>query len=187
MPSKSFIEVLEEQIRTDLRREVEAEVRAEMEAKAKSSTGPGSRRSAFKAESLETWLATHVSRSSFAKRAAYAKPSPAETTKASAPVENARPDSTEDVTTRVQTARATSAEELCALELLVRNSGAKLRPEFTEAELKSVWRRAALKTHPDRFCGEERIIQVQKAALFRELASAYDTLRRLFDNHDVAA
>jgi hypothetical protein len=179
--TKSFIEVLEEQIRTDLRREIEAEVRAEMKSSASAPTESSPAAEAM-AGRFEVWLATHVGRTSFARKATYAKsgtrpmareaaPAPAAPV---APLEPAR-------------VRATTVEEICALELLLRHSGSRLETEFTEAQLKSVWRRAALKSHPDRFVAQEALVQLQKAALFRELASAYETLERLFVRHANAA
>ncbi|MES2964019.1 MAG: J domain-containing protein [Bdellovibrionota bacterium] len=175
--TKSFIEVLEEQIRTDLRREIEAEVRAEMKKSTNTAQDSSPRIDAM-AGSLETWLATHVGRTSFARKATYAKSA-------------ARPVAREETPPPVAPAaslrvRAKTVEEICALELLLRHSGSRLGTEFTETELRSVWRRAALKSHPDRFVGQEALVQLQKAALFRELASAYETLGSLFD-HDAAA
>lgn len=165
-------------MRTDLRREIEAEVRAEMEAKANPSVKTETTRIEAMAGSLEAWLAAHVGRTSFGLKATYAK-------SAARPAPSTPPIEKKAAATR--TARATTVEQLCAVELLSRHSTLRLENEFTDAQLKQVWRRAALKSHPDRFTSEESLVQLQKAALFRELASAYETLEHLFEKQDVAA
>ncbi|RYZ66999.1 MAG: hypothetical protein EOP05_18340, partial [Proteobacteria bacterium] len=68
------------------------------------------------------------------------------------------------------------AEQLCAIAILSRESGFTLESSFTEDQLKSAWRKAAMKTHPDRFAAEDQFKQIRMAAIFRELCEAYDLL-----------
>ncbi len=164
-------------MRTDLRREIEAEVRAELKAEA-TPARPEAIRNERLADRLETWLAANVGRVSFARRPAYDAP---KSKPASPP-----PPKVETPRAAEPTVRATTVEDMCALELLLRVSGSKLQSEFTASQLKGVWRRAALKTHPDRFANEDRLVQMQKAALFRELASAYEHLQYLFEGRSAA-
>ena len=186
--SKSFFEVLEDQIRTDLRREIEAEVRAEQERHANLQQRV---RAEAEAGRLATWLATHTGAFSFARRSPYA----ANTVKRGATQETASladspagslaipPVAPPTMAPKEPTVVLTTVEDLCALELIARNGGKKLATTLTESELKAAWRRAALKTHPDRFTGSDTLVQMRQAALFREIASAYETLSRHFICH----
>lgn len=170
--TKSFFEVLEAQIRTDLRQEIEAEVRAEMKRQDASKAGPTP--TIGLADRLETWLVTNVTPSFVARRSTYSKK-----TSSPKPEQPAPPTKPVRSETIVQ---LTTVRELCALELLSRHAGMKLQTnELSESQFKSMWRRAALKTHPDRFTGEDALVQVQKTALFRELCEAYECLELLFE------
>jgi DnaJ domain len=191
--SKSFIEVLEAEIRADLRKEIEAEVLARFGQASQpthqgSKTSPAGSQAVHAAGRLETWLATNMGRTTFARPQAFrsygSAPKAASgstahaTSKAQAQTaehagfaQKASPASA-DVTRRT----AATPEELCALELFNRISGSKLGTSFTEDEIKTAWRKAALKTHPDRFASEDQITQARMSAIFRELCEAYELL-----------
>jgi hypothetical protein len=151
--SKSFIEILEDEIRHDLKREM----REELER----AQAPRNPQAIHAAGRLETWLASHVGPITFKtnrqpygappKRAASLPPPPA-----------------------VHAAETT--EEMLALALLSRHSGRALNAQYTHDELKTVWRKAALKTHPDRFVGSDQVTIMRATCLFRELAAAYELL-----------
>jgi hypothetical protein len=167
--TKSFIEVLEDEIRTDLRKEIEAEMTGRNGERAPSAAVHAAGR-------LETWLASHVGPVTFktAKKNAYGAPK----ARAKAPVAAIHAISASSP--RVFT--ATTPAELFALELLNRQSPIALNISFTEDELKSVWRKAALKTHPDRFAAADQITQTRMTVLFRELATAYEILLALTES-----
>lgn len=176
MKAKSFIEILEDQIRSDLRKEIEAEVRAEL-AKEKDKD-PINETAPDPTENLAARLSTQMKRFTFKVRNAGAYPrsrqkQAARTTPPAQKISLNQPRPEKRV-------RAQTLEALCAFELLRRHSGGSLPENFTEAELKSAWRHAALKTHPDRHLGADASAQAETAALFRELQSAYSILSALF-------
>lgn len=176
MAAKSFMEILEEQIRADLRSEIEAEVRASL-AK---STEPELARPARAFGATETWLAANVAKSFFAQRGvgrkAYPPPPPRvrEQTQERARTERNRKSSAGPRRS------AKSVEELCALELLNRHSGLSLPLEFDSSQLKGAWRKAALKTHPDRFAETDAVTTAQMNVLFTEITRAFELLESLF-------
>ena len=175
MPTaKSFIEVLEEQIRQDLRAEVEAEVRAEFTK----SQGPAAKTSPTASSDLvgrfESILASRVGQTVFSKvglgKQAYGtKPAPAP---------KAQPQPAAPTTEPSFTAK--TVEQLCAIEMIKRHSDARLGTTFTFRELKSAWRKAALGTHPDRFAGADEITRMRATVTFRELVEAYELLSNSF-------
>jgi hypothetical protein len=174
MPGKSFVEVLEEQIRHDLRSEIEAEVRAEF-ARNNETTGPvRATGPADLAGRFESLLASRVGRTVFSKvstaRRAYGSPKKARPTPAAAPETPRQTAFTEPMFT------ATTVEQLCAIEMIKRHGGTRLGSTFTMKELKTSWRKAALATHPDRFIGADEITRMRAAAMFRELAESYELL-----------
>lgn len=191
MAGKLFYEILEEQLRAEIRKELEAEIRAGLESG--SQAGPTvDPTEALKREGaagrIETWLATHVKQSTFAAsrpgfrsyRIKTARPQP----KAEPAVE---PRAALQAASRAEARfQATSVEDLCRLELLRRN-GARIEDAFTVQDLKTAWRKAALKTHPDRFAQADHGTQLRMSALFRELAEAYDQLSARFDSDPQAA
>lgn len=192
--AKSFIEMLEDEIRQDLRSEIEAEVLARFGRLDQDSTAKAPSAASSAAGRLETWLASNMGRTTFARPQAAArsynvKPGASASTTApgAAPSQSAARPQLESTQAASQTTKsaakfqATTAEQLIAVELLARHSGKALDATFTEDELKSVWRKAALKTHPDRFAGEDQIKQLRMATLFRELSSAYEVLSDLVE------
>ena len=179
--SKSFIEVLEAEIRNDLRQEIEAEVLSRYGIKAEGSAqGPvadqvGSA-AVHAAGRLETWLASNMGRTTFNRNQAAARSynvKPAAAAKASSTKESAPKTAAPKAS---PTFTAETAEQLCAIAILSRESGFTLESSFTEDQLKSAWRKAAMKTHPDRFANEDQFKQMRMAAIFRELCEAYDLL-----------
>ena len=182
MAAKSFIDILQDQMRADLRKEVEEEVRRELGREGlRHDEGAASRhQAAAKAGRIETWLTTHLEAAVFQRqsqgRAAYHKAGPA---KSNSEKPNLKVEKSPEATEIRLHAR--TLEQLTALELLRRHSGARIPDSFTEQELKGAWRRAALKSHPDRFAQADATTQALASALFRELAEAYDLLARLFE------
>ncbi len=168
--TKSFIEVLEAEIRADLRKEMQSEVQFRTQASAPS-------QGLHAAGRLESWLASHVGPITFAKplaaRKMYGSVNVKAAPKATAAAAASKTRSEKPVFT------ASTVEEMIAVEMLTRYSSITLATSFTEDELKSVWRKAALKTHPDRFAGEDQITQMRMTVLFRELAEAYACLTSL--------
>lgn len=178
MAGKLFYEILEEQLRSELRKELEAEIRAELEARPR--TSPTADQSELlKHEGargrIETWLATNVKQTTFAARRPGFQGYRIETARPKAQYV-AQPKAEKEPELKIEPRyQATSIEDLCRLELLRRN-GARIADAFTEHELKTAWRKAALKTHPDRFAQADHATQLRMSALFRELAEAYDVL-----------
>lgn len=73
-----------------------------------------------------------------------------------------------------------NVENLIAAELIRRHSGCQFGETLSRSELKSAWRKAALKTHPDRFCQADPTTQARMNLVFSELTKAYDQLLALF-------
>jgi hypothetical protein len=176
--AKSFIEILEGQIREDLREEIRAELEAEMRIGKPSGT-PERAKASTPGEISETWLAANVSKSFFQRTKTAtnfyrqaAEPTPRIEKPAAAAPEPKRQGPTQ---------RAVTTEEIVAVELIERASNAKLGHVFSEVMLKSAWRKAALRTHPDRHTTSDRETQKRMSDTFAQLAVAYDTLTRLFN------
>lgn len=188
--SKSFIEVLEAEIRADLRKEIEAEVLARLGGAAHASTGRPSTlesRETQAAGRFETWLAANVGPITFnRKQTAQARYTGQPRAKTAEPRTTATPAPTAQPAAPTRF-HATTAADLFAIEILNRQSPTALGASFTEDELKAVWRKAALKTHPDRFVGSDAITQTRMTVLFRELAEAYETLLALVETSSATA
>jgi hypothetical protein len=183
--TKSFIAILEEQIRDQLRAEIRSEIRSEIRAEIEAetrkksdhlaTTGPAATSAAASAaDRLATWLTANIDQVHFSSRkqarTGYASHQPHHSEKTQAaprPAESAK--SAKSISDPM--AKVTSVEDLVRVELLRRN-GAKLGDSFTRSELKAAWRKVALKTHPDRFTGADHATQLRTAAIFREVASA---------------
>jgi curved DNA-binding protein CbpA len=188
MASKSFFEVLEQQIRTDLRAEIEAEVRNQYaQQAAKSPAGTQAARAR-----LNTWIATaaeqrvHTPRTSAHKAYSSGNASQSKTASNKTSAKNETPRSKipkaaspetpiSDVEIKVQ-----QPDLLVALEILNRYSGSELGESITRTALNRAWRKAAFATHPDRFGQNDAISQSRAKALFCELAKAFDSLEALF-------
>ena len=72
--------------------------------------------------------------------------------------------------------RALMPHERRALDYLV-GLGARLEPDFTEAELRSAFRALAREYHPDRHPDSSQQQRERLAALFRRLRQAYEHLQ----------
>ena len=169
---KSFFEVLEEQIRNELREEIRKELASEQHGGPRRPS-PETAVASGAMGRLETWLSTRLAPQRFARqgdaRRAYGTPAgrkPVSETRHSTPI----------ALTGERRFHASSSEEHLALELLRKYGEPRLTNEFTLTEIKSAWRRAALKTHPDRFSQADVITQARQGALFRELCDAYEIL-----------
>jgi hypothetical protein len=169
MTEKSFFEVLEEQMRTEIRAELEREFAAK-QMSTKPVNGEIFRADA-KAGQFQTWVAAHIEKTYFtpSTKKAYGSPTP-KTARSQTRAE-------QKTTASPRPARELTLEQLVSLELVRRHSGVFIEENFTESELKGAWRKAALKTHPDRFENADQITQARAAALFRELTGAYECLQ----------
>lgn len=182
MASKSFLEILADELRQEVRQELRDEVRQQLEEEARAKSQRDSQAGARRNDSakverglsdqMDIWLRTHFDSVNVSKaglgRKAYARPQTA----------RPREESSRNAEARV---RIDSADALFALELLRRHGGVDLGHELTLTELKAAWRRAALKTHPDRFAQDDVIAQARAAARFAELSEAYEMLQALFE------
>jgi hypothetical protein len=192
MAGKSFYEVLESQIRAELRAEFEAQYQEQRHSNVRETASTSALEGAQ--GRLETWLVSHVekthfSRGEFGRRAygnnanrrdarnarsvprpmpALTKPSDSKKKTEAAP----RPPSSADHIVRYE---ARTLEELCLVELL-RRHGAEIGDSFTTQELKTAWRKVALKTHPDRFTQADPVTQKLMAEQFRAITEAYGDL-----------
>lgn len=194
--AKSFIEILEDEIRQDLRSEIEAEVEARYGVN--STGGAGSAQKGNGAEQapsaavhaagrLETWLASHVGPVTFGRPAkaaqkAYGTPRKSNSKASATPSPESVPPSNiasineaKPVASKILF-NAETTEELVALEILNRHASMHVASSFTADELKSLWRKSALKSHPDRFADADEVTKLRMSAVFRELAEAYATL-----------
>lgn len=198
--AKSFIEILEDEIRADLKRELRAELQAELEAGFGTglegdTAGPRARRpqnphAIHAAARLETWLASHVGPITFkTNRKPYGATARSARDGATAGTQSTTGGSAADAASSPRggtdsfgvrgtqvTHMAETTEETIAVELLSRHAGRTLNTRYTADDLKSIWRKAALKTHPDRFAGADTATVMRATALFRELAAAYELL-----------
>jgi hypothetical protein len=189
MASKSFFEVLEQQIRTDLRAEIEAEVRdqyARQAAKRPAGTEAAQAR-------LNIWMASATEHKIHAQRTsghkAYSSGNSSQA-KAASHKKSASHDSPNLKITKPESQqipanevkrKVEQPELLVSLELLNRYSGGVLNESFTRTDLNRAWRKAAFATHPDRFGQSDLISQTRAKALFCELAKAFDSLEALFN------
>lgn len=183
---KSFIQLLEDEIRNDLRREIEAEVMKRYgpglgQDTSTDTSAQAPSQAVHAAGRLETWLASNMGRTVFSRAQAGSRSYNVKTANGSAAKATTESAPTQ-ATSRVQTNgtvfrfTATTSEQLVAAQLLARHAQKTLSETFSADELKTVWRKAALQTHPDRFAGEDQITQVRMAAIFRELCDAYELL-----------
>lgn len=186
MGNPSFLDILSKQIRADLRddlrddlrkelrAELEAEIRTEVELK------NGHRPpQPLPTIDIESWLLTRASKSHFPRtgsaRTAYDLHPGCPTRPTFA-----RPTAAEE-TRQVRVAARTPADTV-ALEILARSAqDDDIDPNaFSEAELKSLWRKAALNTHPDRHTYAGARTQAQMSETFAQITEAYNSLRLLF-------
>jgi hypothetical protein len=199
MATKSFIEILEEQIRTDLRREIEAEVRSELQnelrretlgqEKTQSHSAPCHSEPVMPTE----WLLHSLGKTFFGSLATaqktYQKAYQAKATTQAAHQEihhaprakATAPGQLQSLNSEAQRYSPKTLEEICALELIRRTSSVSIGDSYTEGELKTAWRKAARKTHPDLFAQADQVTQMRMSVLFRELAEAFEHLQAAFE------
>ena len=190
MAAKSFIEVLEEQIRTDLRREIEAEVRSEIQKERRQQTSGATKtqdRAAFHSEPImpTEWLLHSLGKTFFGSsttaQKTYQKAYQAKATTQAAQQASQTKSPSPAQPQEPQRYSPTTLEEICALELIRRTSGVSIADPYTESELKAAWRKAARKTHPDLFAQGDQVTQMRMSVLFRELAEAFEHLMAAFE------
>jgi hypothetical protein len=177
--------VLETQIRADLRAEIEAEVRAKLDRAERmridADPGPAAPCAPLgAADRLEVWLSANVDKTFFPTTAKARREYGVKAAPSAKEIKRPEPRRQEPTIT------VTHLEDLCRLELL-RRHGARLGETFTLSELKTAWRQAALKTHPDRFVQADSRTQTRMAAIFREIAATVEELESLFNNRAHAA
>lgn len=141
MQAKSFIDILAGELRKEIRAEVEAELNA-------SRVSPAARlEGSHKAESVELWLnlkmggaiAQPSRKSAYGVRRQVIRQLP-----------SARVAPHAEAIERM--GRAVTIEETVAIEFFVRE-GSSISSKFSETELKSEFRKIALRIHPDRHTG----------------------------------
>lgn len=190
MKGKSFFEILENQLRKDLRAEIEAEVRAEMSKNQNTNRHPyrdGTLQAQAASGTAESWLASHLGKTLFSRRQ--------EARKAYQSKPIARPQATvvnqsanQSVDRSVEPSiHLSTTEDLVAIEFLRRHSGIKINETLTRSELKQAWRKAALKTHPDRYIEADSITQARMKAIFQEICTAYERIESHFNSSENAA
>ena len=178
--AKSFVEILGEAIEKDLR----AELRRELEAELKSSSGEtkasqaSSQTNAHTHAYFETWLAANATQSTF-NSAPKAKSAYGTSKRPESPKQKTETASQTATQEKQEPAEAVITlslmEDVCAAELLARHSGIDLS-KLTESKLKNAWRKAALKTHPDRYSQADQVTQARMSTQFRSLSEAYERL-----------
>ena len=173
MREKSFIEVLEDQVRKQLRDQIRREI--ELEFAQANRTASEIDLQAARAGRFETWLASNVETTVFANKFS------AKRAYGSAPKKTAQQ------TRPTAYARTLTLEQSVSLELLRRHAGVEIGDNFSELELKGAWRKAALKSHPDRVATSDIITQTKAAALFTELTTAYEMLQAALEITPLAA
>lgn len=167
MAERSFIEVLEDKIRADLREEIEAEFQARREEKP--SVNQTAAHPANTKAWTETWLAANSKRFSFARNGYRAGRKPQ------------GPGNTAPKKPEAPRRRAETSEAVGAVAILERQTRQQLPELFSMDDVKSIWRKAALNSHPDRFMQAGPDAEARAAALFRDSQSAYEILVGLFD------
>ena len=180
MREKSFIEVLEDKMRNQLRDQIRREIENEFATAHRTASEIDLQ--AARAGRFETWLATNVETTVFANKFS------AKRAYGSAPQKSA-PKFTKQTrqTRQTSSARKLTLEQSVSLELLRRHAGVEIREDFSELELKGAWRKAALKSHPDRVATSDIIAQTKAAALFTELTTAYEMLQTALEITPLAA
>lgn len=170
MQAKSFIDILAHELRKEIRAEVEAELAATRVA-------PAARiEASHKAESVELWLNLKMGgaiaqpnrRSAYqsSRQSSNSSRSSSSTKILQLPAQGTTPTPTQEAVERI--GRAVTIEETIALEFFVRE-GSSLASRFTETELKSEFRKIALRIHPDRHSGAS-------VEQLRSLSSRFQTL-----------
>lgn len=153
MSSKSFFDILEEQIRREIRAEMQAEYQHTK-----------SQKPAAPARPIELWLISHLEKMSVPKSKA-AGANYYRSAAQSQPKKKAEPPSL----------RPAGVAENAALELF-RREGGLLQEKPNAAELKSAFRSLALKLHPDRHAHRSPQEQAAFAVRFRAIVECYETL-----------
>lgn len=174
----SFVEILREEIEKELR----SEIRKELEAELKSSTNPThspSQTAPHPHAYFETWLAANATQATFNSapkaKAAYGSSKRREQPTQETAKQTAQDFPREQKETAEVVFSLSQPEDICAAELLARHSGVDLS-KLTEGKLKTAWRKAALKTHPDRYTDADQLTQSRMSAQFRSLSEAYGRL-----------
>jgi hypothetical protein len=165
MRAKQFIEILEEQIRKQLREEVYDELCSKFAQKPVSTQG----------EIATTWLTLNAQKTVFSRRQAahQAYQGPRHQHQSALNDRLSRRQNRLDEWLNI-----TTPEGFVALELLHRHSGSPYceMERVRTSELKSLWRRAALRVHPDRHMNSDQEQQRRMATLFQQLTDAYATI-----------
>lgn len=193
-PKVSFIDVLAEELRKDLRDDMKEKIRDEVrselirefglsEAEARASNeippGPVSAR-----ERLELWLSANLSigasRASNVRAATrpargYQNETRRNEVPKSAPIQNR----SESPKAEPRKAHLLDVEDTAAIEFF-RREGCELSTDFTVGELKTAYRKLALKLHPDRHSGDDEVARRRWDLRFQQLVAVTERLTRHF-------
>lgn len=188
---KSFIDILEEQIRSDLRKEIEIEIREELQRQERKLERDSTRPSSRAFEGVETWLAARAQKAFFSQESKARRTYQKSASSAAQRTDPHRTSRSHDDPGRKKDGaprfRPNRIEDLCAAELIRRHSSGHLADSFSLMELKGAWRKAALQTHPDRYAQADAITQARMASLFSEIMAAYEQLVERFETVAKAA
>ena len=176
MQAKSFIDILAHELRKEIRAEFEAELASSRASNF--SAAPSARAvDSAKAEQVHLWLNLKIGgaiaqpsrKSAYGVRRSYATATASEIRQ----LPPAGAASSEEIAERV--GRAVTIEQTLALEFFVRE-GSSLTSKFTEAELKSEFRKIALRIHPDRHTDASADQLKSLSARFQSLVESAEIL-----------
>lgn len=173
MQAKSFIDILAHELRKEIRAEVEAELSV---ARVANVFDPAQKiESAHKAESVELWLNLKMG-GAFAgsvgsRASAYGKAA----RKPSALRQLPSPRVAEQAPKTERKGTATTIEQTIALEFF-RREGSPLASTFSESDLKTEFRKIALRIHPDRHTGASLEQLKSLSARFQTLVESAEIL-----------
>ena len=186
MKNKTFISILQDEIRRDVRAEIEAELREVGERPDLKLFEKTAER-----ERLEIWLATRVARVGGKANKSRDKIHPYSTQNGpprpfEKPFEKPFKKPTAKQSPQEPQMTVSTTQQHWAVEILRRNGG-ELCFAFTKQQLKTAWRKAAFNTHPDRFSSADVVTQEAMRSAFEEIVIAYEILECAFPECAVAA
>lgn len=172
--SQSFIKILEDKIRQELRKELEFEGKFKTQHSPRSDSDQMISDRKFHVE-IETWLVPKMKKAFRFAGHGVERFYPSKENRSMS-------QNTPSVSSPSPEYRFTpkDAQEIFAVELLERASGETLPSSFTSRELKSVWKKAVFARHPDRHFSQGFEIQEKMKAEFQDLLSAHAQLQSAF-------
>lgn len=191
--TRNFMEILEAELRKEIREEIRQEVLRELglgseedvrtQTTPHPTTEPSPSAAVSARERLELWLSTTFAapKSAPPRRPYRMRPN----TSSTQPSESPQQTETE-ATIRLRRHHDLDAQDIAALEFF-RRHGSVLTHDFSEDELKSAFRRLALKFHPDRHASASDAERKEFGALFQDTLTQTRRLERHFDSPRPAA